>query len=687
MEGKRVLTSRLFLAVLAGLVVLNCFLFLCQRPDSQIGHRAYGEEYHQRVESLSAKSWEDALHWCVDYQQAQMEAIASGEWAFDEDRDREEKIVEELKAQYEYLLGYDEYLTGIQKQAKLLQSVSLFAEPDSFGYQNTVKTAEDFGVLEDVQVTAGHDRAVTVFFEDKWTDYSILIVIFLVCSLFVAERREGLWPQIHAASGGRSVLVLRRIGILLAASTVATLLLVGVKILLCGWAYHGLGEWDRALQSIPMFQNVPLKLTVGQFWCLYLGVKILGMFWVGLVLWLVLALISNLGLAIGAVGLVLAVEFACTAIPSGSMFAAARYINVFSFIDLGLVFTRYLNLSLFGWLVSGLDLVLMLLPVLCGVTMLLIVWIGERKYPVSVQNRLLRWLDRAAAWLDPKVCGGGEARKLLIRRRGLWMLLLLVPVVSRMDTAPRAYVAWDPFIQHYQQYYEGPIDQQKLDTIQEKLDGGMDSYNKEGLTIVFQDAQKAPEGSWIVHSAPYEAIWSNNAGNYQRTASLIALLFLTMILAQINSQERQDQMTVLLRSTSGGRGRLFLKKQGLLLLLTVLVWGLIYGTELYRIIGEYGMLTGLDAPAYSLKMFRSVGLGLSIRWTLVLYYLLKLVVLTVVAELCCFLSGRCARNRDAMLLCCGVILLPAALAAIGSKIGTYLSFLLPLSLSELLYGI
>lgn len=687
MEGKRVLFSRLFLAVLAGLVVLNCFLFLCQRPDGQLDHRAFGDAYHQRLEQLCKLSWEDALAWCEDYQQADMEAISSGEWTYDADRERERLIVEELKVQYEYLLGYEGYLDGIQKQAKLLQSVSLFGDPDSFGYKNTVKTAEDFGVLEGIRVTAGHDRAVTVFFEDKWTDYSISILIFLVCGLLVAERREGLWSQIHAASGGRGILVVRRIGVLLAASAAATVLLVGVKILLCGWAYHGLGEWDRALQSIPMFQNVPIPLTVGQFWLVYLVVKIVGMFWVGLVLWSILSLISNLGLAFGAVGLVLAAEFACTAIPSGSMFAAARYINVFSFIDLGLVFTRYLNLSLFGWLVSGLDLVLMLLPVLCVIFMVLLAWIGERKHPVSVQNRLLRWMDRLAAWSDPKLCGGGEARKLLIRRRGIWILLLFLVVVYRMDTAPRAYVAWDPFIQHYQQHYEGPIDQEKLDAIQEKLDSGLDSNNQEGLSIVLKDAMEAPEGAWIVHSAPYEAIWSNNVGNYQRTASLIALLFLTMLLAPIGSQERQDQMTILLRSTSGGRRRLFLKKQVLLLLLTVLVWGTLYGAELIRVIESYGSLTGLDAPSYSLEMFRGLGLGLSIRWTLVLYYGLKLLVLAAVAELCYFLSGRCDRNRDALLLCGGVILLPAALAAIGSKIGAYLSFLLPLSLSELLYWI
>ena len=62
----------------------------------------------------------------------------------------------------------------------------------------------------------------------------------------------------------------------------------------------------------------------------------------------------------------------------------------------------------------------------------------------------------------------------------------------------------------------------------------------------------------------------------------------------------------------------------------------------------------------------------------------KLAVLVVTEASCFFISSKCCKNRDSMLLCTGVLLIPAALAAIGSAIGKYLSFLLPLSGVELL---
>ena len=77
---------------------------------------------------------------------------------------------------------------------------------------------------------------------------------------------------------------------------------------------------------------------------------------------------------------------------------------------------------------------------------------------------------------------------------------------------------------------------------------------------------------------------------------------------------------------------------------------------------------------------------LSLGWMVALYYGLKLVVLLTVGEVCFFLSSRCTKNRDAILLCCGVLLIPAALAAIGSSVGELLSFLVPLGGVEILFS-
>ena len=672
MEAKRVLRHPLFLATLAALLLLNAFFFIYQQTDGQGDFREYGNAYHRELNTLADLSWDEGLTQC---QMAEQEVLEN--WGSGNNIQRYE-VIQQIMTQYEYLLGYEAYLGKIDADAAKLQSVSLFSDPDSVAYQNTVKTAEDFHAMDGVTVSMGHDLAVTEVFADKWADYSIVILICVVCGLFVAERKEGLWPMIYAAPGGRWKLVCKRTGILFAAAWIGTVLIVGSKILLCGWVFHGLGEWDRVLQSIPMFQNVPTPFTIAEFWLRYIAVKALGAFWIGLVLWAVLYAISNLGLALTAAGLLIGLEFACTAIPSSSMVAVLRYVNVFSYVDFIPVFSRYLNISVFGGLISGSDLVLAILPFLCLIFAGVNVLIVERKHPVSSSNRLLHWTDEILRKLDPKLPRCGEFGKLLIKRKGAILLIALAIVAIRMEEPPRAYVPYDPYIQHYQSEFAGPITDDTITELEAALTNAMDTGNQIGLATVLESAQNAPEGAWILPTAPYDAIWSNNLDNYHRRTALITMLFLVLTLAPIGSQERQNNMTVLLTSTSGGRKRLWFRKQVVLLAVTTFVWLMVYGGELIHTVHAYGAFQCLSAPAFSLELFRNVP-SIPLGAMLALYYGAKLLVLLIIGEICFALSSRCSKNRDAILVCCAVLLIPAALAAIGSAVGTYLSLLIPLS--------
>ncbi len=679
MEEKRILRSKAFLAVLLALVVLNIFFFY-QRTGTEEIPLIDPELYHQRMEELSPYDWQTAQDINREYID---DLTAQQPW--DPQLQAELDAAQQVQSQYEYLSGYQGYLDQIKRSAELLKSVSLFADTTSEAYHNILKTDEDFAAMDGVPVQAGHDLAVTEFFSDKWADYSILIVICLVCGLFLAERKDGLWPMIYAAPGGRSRLALRRVGILFSAAWIGTVVIVGSKILLCGWEYHGLSEWGRTIQSIPMFLNVPTPMTVGEFWLLYIAAKALGAFWFGLVLWAILSSISNLGLALCAVSFAVAVEYAFTAIPSNSLFAMLRYVNIFSYVDFSTVFTRYLNLNAFGTLISGSDLVLAMLLPLCLIFAVLDIVIAHRKHSVAPANRLLGVFDAVQKKLDPIFAGGGEIRKLLIKRKGILLLILLILVVRGMEVAPRTYVAWDPYIQFYEARFAGPINDEKIEAMEAELEALNDPYSQEGLKLVIEAAKTAPEGAWIVPSEPYDAIWSNNEGNYHRTTALMALLFLALLLSPIASQERQNDMPLLLHSTTGGQKRLVRHKQILIVSLAALIFALVYGTEIWLIVKEYGQFQYLNAPAMSVQPFRELGWGVPLWLALALFYLVRLLVMAAVAEVCYLLSARCSKNRDATLLCIGVILIPAALATIGSIVGEYLSFLIPLSTAELLW--
>lgn len=687
-ECKRVLLGKTFLGALVALLVINCFFFLYQQADSEGNFRTYPNAYHQAVEELAPLSWEEGLARTVAFQEEVSEAVRQDPYWFDvPENQKRYTAMCQLQTQFEYLLSYDDYVNRVQTEAKKLQQVSLFAKPETFGYQNTVKTADDFSQMLGAEVTFGHDEAVSAIFADRWTDYASLLLMVVVCGLFLAERKEGLWAMIHAASGGRKKLAWKRIELLLAAAWIGTLLLYGGKIFLSGWLYHGLGEWDRLLQSVPQFYNVPYRMTIGQFWIFYLGVKAMGNFLVGLILWTVLSAVSNLGLAFCAAGVIVGVEYACTLIPCGSAFAVFRFCNLLSYLDFLPVFTTYLNLSVFGMLISGSDLVLVMLLPLCVVFMGLLLLLAEKKRPVTRENRLLSLGDRLAKKTDAHLCGGSllacEGKKLFLRRKGALLLAVLFLLMLYKQPPERKYDPLNMYYQYYQEKYAGPITEETLENLQKDMDNARDSKQLSALEILLWKTQMAPEGSWMVPMAPYEAIWSNNYLNYHRSTALVALLFLTLLLSNLASQERQYNMDTLLHSTPGGRRKLWRRKQWILLLGTVLVWAMVYGTELLLTVRYHGKFMCMDAPLTSLEHMRFLGWTTTIGQTLVLYYGAKLLMLLAAGETCFYLSGKCAKNSDAILLCSGVLLVPAALATIGSSVGASLSFLLPLGGVEL----
>ena len=678
MEVRRVLLHKTFLAALALLLALNCFFFLYSQKRSGT-LRSYADAYDSLVREMQTLSLEEGQRVCEARRQEMLDkAFAEHTWLWDEENERKYEAVNQLVTQYEHLLSYEDYLAGVQENAKMLQSVSIFSKPGSVSYKNTIKTAEDFAQMLGSKVTLGHDLAVTKVFADPFADYSILILMGVCCALFLSERREGLWPMVHAAPAGRAKLCLRRIVTLFFAALFGTLVLLGSKILLSAWLYYGFGEENRLLQSIGMFYNVPTPMTLGQFWLLYLGVKFLGAFLLGLAIYAILSGIANLSLAFAAFALVLGAEFGLTKVPAASIFAPLRYCNLFSYIRFDTVFQNYLNLPFFGGLISGSALVEVLIVPLCVLLGAACVLIACRKKPVGAPNRLLARLDRLNAKFraKPKTLFGWEAYKLLWRRRGILILGLLVIVAVKAAPPYREPKPLDMYTQFYEQKHAAPITDDTLRGLEDDLAQSEGGDRSQAISELISRAQSLPAGSWIVPMQPYEAIWSDNYANYHRATALKALLFLVLLLSPISAQERQAGLIPQLHSTPAGRKRLWRRKMLLSLLMAFAVWFAIYGAEVWHAATLHGAFMSLGAPLYSLGY--GVESAMPIWLAMMLYYVLKLVVLCSGAMLCLLLSDLCRRTRDALLLCTGVLLVPAALAAIGSNAAATVSLLLPL---------
>ncbi|MBP3729677.1 MAG: hypothetical protein J6H18_05385 [Lachnospiraceae bacterium] len=690
MELRRTLFSLKFLAVLGLLLAGSLAIFLYAQAQKSGNLSSYIRRYDEEVTRMASLSSQEALAIIQEYRDfAELQYFENPGWIQEEGRWEEKLIYDQLEKQVKYRDYYPRYLEKIGREAKQQQSISIFAKPGTVAYENTQKTVRDFGAMSPDGIDIGHDLAVTAVFDDQLADFAILILLGFVCALFLAERRRGLWDMIHASKNGRLRLALVRCGILFAASWIGSLVLLGGRILLSGLLYNGLGEGGRKLQAIELFYNVPYEMTVGQFWLFYLAVKALGSFMIALLLWLILSSSSQLSLAVVAAALVLGAEYGFTFLVPSSALVLLRYVNIFSFISYIRVFTTYLNLPLFGGLISGSRLVLLILLPLILLFLAGNLVIASKKYPVSRANRLLALAERLTL-LREKLRHGRplflwECHKLLIKRLGILVLAALLIWSYRADAPYR--ISTNPLQEaledYYARKYAGPVTETVLKDMEEELSTLTVPQNMVVLETLIEKAKSNSEDGWIVPVRPYEAIWSNNIGNYHCSTALMALLFLVLLLYPIETQEKQSEMEVHLRTSPRGRRALWRRKTLLCALMAFLVWLSIYGFELLHTEEVYGSLMGLQAPMGVLKDFP--GWKISIGTGLAVYYGLKLLVLLSAAFVIRLLSGFMKSNRNALLLNMLVMLLPAVLVTLGVEAASSLSFLKPLGTAEVFF--
>lgn len=184
--------------MLVALMFLNLWFFIYKNTNGTAGFGTYARIYNETVDEMSSVSWEEGIEYCESYDSFAQSLIFAGEWDGSIESAYKWDVIKEINKQFTHLIGYGKYVSGIDAEAKKLQFVSLFAKPGTFAYENTVKTAKDFSKVQDTVVEFGHDRAVAEVFGDEWSDIIVMLPIFLICGLFLADRKDGLNTLIHS---------------------------------------------------------------------------------------------------------------------------------------------------------------------------------------------------------------------------------------------------------------------------------------------------------------------------------------------------------------------------------------------------------------------------------------------------------------------------------------------------------
>lgn len=612
--------------------------------------------------------------------------------------------IEELQEQAAYVAGYADYLDSVQKQTESLSQSTLFSDVNSFSHRNLVQTAEEFDTLRNVTVSFGANRSYERWVKYELADYLYLIFIILFVFAFLEERRAGLWSLIRACRDGRGRLGLQRVAILAFASVLGVALVYGVNLLLSLTLSEGWEDMGRSVQSLSIFRTLTQHLTIGQWIAQYLLVKAAGGFLVGLILWCLLSSISNVQFSLSVLGVVVVVEYALfTFLPAQSIFNPVKYFNLFSYIRTSALYTEYLNINLFGYPFGSRRLALVWLPVF---TLLFFAWamlIQIRRRPagnwdilsavVSVKDRIADFFRRHLS------IGGWELYKLLVYQRGI--LILFVILLAGNSLFNYLIGGATPEFTWYEAYLKdmaGPIDERTDEYIRLSRElAGSDPELLSALDrvearvgVLRQRAEAGGYEPWIIYNfqRTYEGTYGPVGEDLQRMRAAEAVIFLLMCCAAISAFERQAGMTLLLRSLKRGRRGLFMRKLLMTLLMTAVVFVIVYAREWSLFIHwESVDLRAMYAPVGNVDALACFPLNMTVGQYIGVIYVLHFIMLFMLAMVVMFISERVPTAEASYIVNIALLGLPAILLALGINVLRYISPVIAISATEGLWSL
>lgn len=612
----------------------------------------------------------------------------------------ERQLLKDVLAEVESCAKYEDYLTGIDETARKMTGISLFADPDSFSYKNIAKTPGDFAHLKGSELEIAPSKGVEMATEFLATDLIGSIMIMTVVVTIVTREKE--LNQIvlsRTTFKGRASLGIAKLFTCFTAAFIAEILLYAVNFAVSYFTY-GFGDLSRQIQSVYDFNGSDLKISVLEYFILFLIAK-LAVYCVFAGLIYLVTVISNTAVKVYGI---LVVTIAAEAvlyytISSASYLCPLKYVNILAYANTKDLFSSYLNLNLFGKPVNYMAVFSISIAVMLVAFSVIAVLIFSKQ-------RVLKSRTKKFSLAKFSIFKGRttnlflqECYKIFIGGKALLILIVF---------AAATFLAYEPIREsfssadevYYKQYmlkYEGgyTADKQKMiDEEERKFTEAQTNMAEElantdgdGIFIMMKyqeilapqfafeqvkthaDYLKSTDNGEFVYDSGYKLLTGDeSAGNKDLTLGLTAMAMVICCLVYVYSAEYQTGANVLLKTSARGRGETFIIKFAIGMIIVTVIYVLTYAPYFYNVLNAYGT-RGIDAPICSLETFADR--DMSIKGYLILISIGRYIALVCAMLIIYFLSVRLKSVISTFLAGTAVLVLPILLSLLGIGLFDY----------------
>lgn len=179
-----------------------------------------------------------------------------------------------------------------------------------------------------------------------------------------------------------------------------------------------------------------------------------------------------------------------------------------------------------------------------------------------------------------------------------------------------------------------------------------------------EQAESAGYTVRVVNPRAYEHLFSSEYCKDRMFYNATAVIFLVLLLSDIFTFEERNQTKTVVFATKNGRKKLFGAKINIAMILSLLVFVMVYGVHLLHIDSLFA-IEKLNISIQSIQTFADFSLPLTTGEFLLLNLTLRAVILMEAAVFICFAGANIKKEAFVAASCLIVFILPEVLSVFG----------------------
>lgn len=675
MEFIRVFKEKKLCLMLVCLVCINISLFV----HSQLSSRSYDEIVNERENVLQLlwqakqyESLEEVQNWLYTISKENGEA----DWA-----------VHSLQEQAAYVAGYQDTVKNVVANAKGGSVLASLGRDGANGYitQNQEKTKDAYEGLLRVQPDIGNNNPVDHYFSYHMDVWVMFVMLLLITMKIMSTERGSIKYILYASQGGRRKLAFKKFMVLMMSAVFVVVINKLVIMLASIYLYGGSVGWNRAIQSIYVFQDFVYPLSILEVIFVEIACDILAFAVIFSLFCMIYVWIGNEVLVLLASFSIGGMEYLISKyILIQSRWNIFRYVNLAEFLKTEDYARTYYNLNIARNAVNRTELVVCSMVILLAVFCIgFVLSYGRKKLGNNHNHWMLRLLEKVTLVFRrlQKKFGmlGTEYFKLIFMQKGYIMIVLLLFVyVQSFFVKSMSYTPQEMFLNDFYKTHTGAVTEDTLQYIEDeyayihqikqeyaekevqykqnkiteseyynaymKLEsvdgeiGGLPVLEEKIDSLNYLKEQKGING-WLLNERAYNKLLGSE-GIKGKLLQAALLLETIILLAAGNFEfEKKNEMYLLLRSCKEGREKILRKKRIAVFGVITIVVLLYLLIELYYIHKNYG-ISGLAAPVQSVTILQEVPLPINIATYLCCIALCKIIFYGLCGEFILSLAVR-----------------------------------------------